>query len=68
MNQSLLDLLNAAGLTQARAANMCHVKLRTFQRWVSGESEMPGAAWELLQIRTGYFVPEMPDWYKRREP
>ena len=58
MNTNLATLIDAAGLTQAEAANMCHVPLRTLQRWLSGQSRMPGAAWELLQIKTGYFVPE----------
>lgn len=63
-NQNLRSLLSAAGLTQTRAAEFCHVDLRTMQRWVAGESEMPGAAWELLQIRAGVFIPEMPEWYR----
>lgn len=60
MNTHLATLLDAAGLTQAEAAEMCHVPLRTLQRWLSGQCRMPGAAWELLQIKTGYWVPEKP--------
>lgn len=41
----------AAGLTQAQAARVCYVNLRTWCRWESGAFKMPRAAWELFTLR-----------------
>ena len=41
-----------ACLTQLEAAVVVHVNGRTWQRYESGESAMPAAAWELFLIKT----------------
>lgn len=40
-----------AGLTVEQSAAICYVHVRTWQRWESGDSVMPGAAWELFNLR-----------------
>lgn len=39
------------GFTQAEAGAKVYVAGRTWQKWESGESKMPGAAWELFNIK-----------------
>lgn len=39
------------GLTQANAAKLLHMALRTFNDQERGIAKMPGAAWELMQIK-----------------
>lgn len=41
----------AAGLTQAKAANLVYAGLRTWNRWESGQQDMPLAEWDLFQLR-----------------
>lgn len=38
--------------SQAQAAALVHVDMRTWRRWELGERAMPGAAWELYRIKT----------------
>ena len=37
--------------TQARAASIVYVNIRTWQRWESGDRKMPRAIWEFFQMR-----------------
>lgn len=41
----------ALGMSQAVAALTLHVARRTYQDWEAGIAKMPGAAWELMQIK-----------------
>lgn len=41
-----------AGLTQTKAAELVHSKLRTWQDWESGNSSMHAGLWELFTIKT----------------
>lgn len=41
-------MIETAGLTQARAADLCHVSLRTMQQWLAGATPATPAAVELL--------------------
>ena len=41
-----------AGLTQAQAAELCHVTLGGFQHWEYGLRKMSPATWELFKIKT----------------
>ena len=45
------DLRLAAGLTQSEAAALCHVTLRSWQRYESGEHAIAPAVWELAKIK-----------------
>ena len=38
----------AAGMTQAKAAEVVHAGLRTWNRWENGSQKMPLAEWELF--------------------
>jgi putative transcriptional regulator len=42
----------ATHLTQADAARLLHVDLRSFQKWEGGERDMHPAFWELFCIKT----------------
>lgn len=42
-----------AGLTQAQAARVVYVHVRTWIRWETGDIPMPRMAWELFTLRTG---------------
>lgn len=44
----LRALIEAAGITQARAADLARVSLRTVQQWLGGGTPAPPAAVELL--------------------
>lgn len=44
----LRALISAAGITQARAADLARVSLRTVQQWLGGGTPAPPAAVELL--------------------
>jgi len=44
----LRALIQAAGITQARAADLARVSLRTVQQWLGGGTPAPPAAVELL--------------------
>jgi DNA-binding transcriptional regulator YiaG len=46
--ENLRRILLRGGLTQAAAAEVCHVALRTMEQWLQGRSKMPRAATELL--------------------
>ena len=39
------------GLTQAATAKLLHMARRTYQDHERGKAAMPGAAWELMQIK-----------------
>ena len=41
-----------AGLTQTRAAELVHSKLRTWQDWEAGNASMHAGLWELFKIKT----------------
>ncbi len=41
----------SAGLTQAKAAELCHVTLAGYQHWEYGRRKMPPATWELFKIK-----------------
>ncbi len=43
----------AAGQTQAQAAEIVHADLRSWQRWEAGDRQMHPAFWELYQLKTG---------------
>ncbi len=43
----------AAELTQAAAAELIGVKMRTLQDWDAGIAAMPSAAWALFLLATG---------------
>jgi DNA (cytosine-5)-methyltransferase 1 len=38
-------------LTQAQAASIVYVDIRTWQRWEAGDRNMPRAIWEFFQMR-----------------
>jgi transcriptional regulator with XRE-family HTH domain len=46
--EQIRDLLRRGNLTQAAAATMAGVNIRTVRRWLSGESAIPYSAWLLL--------------------
>lgn len=48
----------AAGLTQARAAQLIHCSRSSWAEWESGVSKMHPAFWELFLLKTGQ--PEPP--------
>lgn len=48
-----------AGLTKAQAAALCHVNLRTWYRWETGEYPMPAASWELFTLLTDPAIPAL---------
>ena len=41
-----------AGLTQTRAAELVHSKLRTCQDWEAGNASMHAGLWALFKIKT----------------
>ena len=43
---------NSAGLTQEQAAQVIGATRRAWQEWEAGRRNMPGAKWELFQIKT----------------
>lgn len=46
----LADLIGRAGITQARAAELAGVKLRTMQQYLAGDRAMPLSASGLLAM------------------
>jgi hypothetical protein len=46
--ESLRDLLTIAGVTQARAAHLCHASAKSMSQWVAGARPMPRSATALL--------------------
>ena len=42
----------SAGLSQAKAAELVHAGLRSWQQWEAGDRTMHPAFWELFQIKT----------------
>jgi hypothetical protein len=46
--KALRALLERAGITQARAAYLCHARLRSMEQWVAGDRAMPRSAVALL--------------------
>lgn len=62
-SQQLRDLIKAAGITRAQAADLLHVSPHTIRAWVKGEgsksaSEAPPWAPELLAYKTGQPLPK----------
>ena len=49
----LYGLRKKFGYTQAEMAEKCHVSLRTWQWWESGQRSIPPATYELLLIKLG---------------
>jgi putative transcriptional regulator len=43
----------AAGLTQAQAAELTLSSLKAWQKWEQGERAMPAAVWALFELRAG---------------
>ena len=50
--QQIKTARQAAGLTQAAAAQLVGVLLRSWQRWESGERKISATAWKLFKIKT----------------
>lgn len=48
--EQLRALIDAAGITQARAAQITRASLRALQQWLAGDREMPAAAAELFAV------------------
>jgi hypothetical protein len=46
--QALRSLLDRAGITQARAAYLCHASTRSMEQWLAGDRAMPRSAVALL--------------------
>ena len=51
--QQVKDGRAAAGITQVRAAELCHANLRTWQTWEYGTAKMHPSTWELFCMKTG---------------
>jgi len=54
--QKLTALRKEAGITQARAAKLCHSSLRAWRGWESGRGLMPASLYRL-------FLEELADAY-----
>jgi|LakMenE01Jun11ns_1017448.scaffolds.fasta_scaffold9917883_4 DNA-binding transcriptional regulator YiaG len=50
-HQQIRDVRALLGLTQAETAKLLHMALRTYNDQERGKAKMPGAAWELMQIK-----------------
>ena len=49
----ILAARQAAGMTQAEAANFVHAgSYRTWQDWENGRRKMPTSVWELWRLKT----------------
>lgn len=48
--EALRDLITRAGITQARAAELAGVQLRTMQQYLAGDRQMPLSASGLLCV------------------
>jgi transcriptional regulator with XRE-family HTH domain len=46
--KALRELITRAGITQARAATLCHASTRTMEQWLAGDRAMPKSATALL--------------------
>jgi hypothetical protein len=55
------ELLQRHHIGKRRAAELCAVNHRTFERWMKDRPSMPQTAWELLQIRLAELSAEPPD-------
>lgn len=42
-----------AGLTQAKAAELVHVNLTSWQKWEQGNHQITAGLWELFLIKVG---------------
>ena len=51
LGQGLKKWLKDKGVSQAQAAKLCSVTLRTFQRWIAGRPPIPKGMWELLSAK-----------------
>jgi len=47
----LKNWLKENNISQNKAAELCFVNLRTFQRWIAEKPVMPQGMWELLKIK-----------------
>jgi DNA-binding XRE family transcriptional regulator len=52
---NLRELLAKAGVTQARAAHLCHSSTRSIEQWIAGDRAMPRSATAML-IWSLYFL------------
>lgn len=50
--QIIRERRKEAGLTQTRAAELVHSKLRTWQDWEAGKASMHAGLWELFNLKT----------------
>lgn len=50
-SQQIREARALLNLTQADTAKLLHMALRTFNDQERGVAKMPGAAWELMQIK-----------------
>lgn len=50
-SQQIREARALLGLTQDKAAKLLHMARRTYQDHENGKAAMPGAAWELMQIK-----------------
>lgn len=49
--QQIAQARNAARITQTAAASLVHASLRAWQKWEAGDAKMPGASWELFNLK-----------------
>lgn len=49
----IIEARQTAGHSRNQAAALVYVKYRTWQDWELGTAKMPGAAFELYQLKTG---------------
>lgn len=49
--QQIAKARNAARITQTAAASLVHASLRAWQKWEAGDAKMPGASWELFNLK-----------------
>lgn len=50
MTRDLPAIRTALGLTTGRLAALLGVDVRTVQRWIAGERDVPEPAWRLLNL------------------
>ena len=54
--ESIIAARSATGLSQTKAAELVHAKLRTWQQWEAGDRTMHPGFWELFRIKTALIV------------
>ena len=50
--QSIIAARSEIGLSQTKAAELVHAKLRTWQQWEAGDRAMHPGFWELFRIKS----------------